>query len=811
MMQQDTHRVFTVEGKPAYQTIQMIGRGGSARCYLVRKIHEDGALGKYYVIKQFCPRLLEDVLEEKDDRLILRKDKAIYQQEYDELLKMFQEEPEKSQAINHLAGKGSGNYPWVFQEEKISGRPDLLLIDTENGLTVADFVKQQFPKVLSNQYIILCLSIIAKLQESLKGIHRGGMLHLDVKPQNIYIVTQDSRLTPESAFSVKLLDLASAMKKEDLRKETFMSNANWDNATFSDGYSDPLLQRLFNAAEDDMLDKFWAGNVIDERVDWYSTAAVLYFLLTGITDTAFRGGCVSLPRTGVLENSAFRSDLEEVLSRALRGMPYSEEEVKEERFSQDIQRLLFTARVQAAESAKNSQDHTTQKQDTVSTEVPAILESLLQENSLDKKRNGTDTDIHKGIWTFSPEEKAEYEKQVKVLCQKLPDSEDRLNTYTCHSIPHVQEVMQETELLFQAMGPWIQTYIPQNRMEWARIHLILSAKLHDIGMAGTENMRSLLDLTDELYLLADKTCERKSNIREKCGLLLQLAEIENMETDQCRLIGHSMPDGAISPTQLKKTLAGYHDEIQKRIRERHAETSGRYILAHQEELSARYGKNIDTGVIALLAALHSNSSRDSIDPNALNSSLSKEYCGQFIRMFSTEEESKRLCSPGMLTMVFALATLLRLADARRSGSKMCMMDLAPIFVDRTPGGRFILCKDNHGVREKLPFDKSREILLAEACNDFGSVELSGDKMNGWHLVHEMKLKYASEAEIRDLFKNVRIPTYISELTSALLEPTRTVHHEFRVIAPGIDRKTAEGWLRTLVLEPGFRMTVVTEP
>ena len=813
MSQNEDSRIFIVEGKPAYQAVRLIGRGGSSRCYQVRKIGPDGSPGRYYVIKMFWPGHLADSLEEQgeDRHAALRADRQALRQEFDRMLQMFWAEPARSMEINQAAGGGRGNYPWVFHEETVPGRQDLLLIDTENGFTAEEFVQNQYSGIISSQYVILCLTIVSKLLECLKGIHRGGMLHLDVKPQNVYLVTQDSRLSSSSAFSVKLLDLASAAKKASFAKGAAFPENEWDNATFSDGYSDPLLRRFFEAAEEGMLDKFLRKNVIDERVDWYSAAAVLYHLLTGADAAALEGGCVSLPRKGMLENHAFRTDLEEVLTRALGGMPYTGEELAEERFSRDIQRLLLVAGLQALESAGTS-DGREQKDIAVSgAGAWAALKAPAPGTAAEADGDGPGKINTEKLFAFSPEEEAEYRRQITVLCQRLPSSKDCYDTYSCHSLPHVREVMGEADRLFGAMRPWLSAYIPADRMESARLHLLLAAKLHDIGMAGTENMHLLLDEADRLYYHADGAGEKKMDVRAACGRMASLAESESMVTGTCKLILNTMPDGSLPAGKLKQALAAFHDEIQSAIRKRHAETSGRYILKHRGELTARYGPETDMGKTALIAAHHSNSVPDDGGKQPFGSLFTEAYCRRFLLRYGTEEESERLCVPASLEEIFALASLLRLADCRRSGSKMCMIDLSPISVDRTPGGRFVLYRLRSGVRENLAFNISLSIILSEACCDFGAVALTGDGENGWRMTHEMTLKYADDASIRELFQSNRIPSYVDELSSAMLKPSGRLTHELRVFAPGLDAAAAAAWAERIPLKQGYGVAVIPEP
>lgn len=787
--------VFIADGKPLYQIIRPIGKGGSSRCYQVRRVLPDGALGRYYVVKQFWPQPLAEYLDSGWDQSVsLKPGHEELQAVFDTLLAQFQAEPDLSGAVNQSAGGGSGNYPWVFHSERVPGRSDLLLIDTENGYTVDEFAQKQRSTVLSSRYVALCLTILSRLLDSLKGIHRGGMLHLDVKPQNVYIVTQEPHLAPDSAFSVKLLDLASAVPKElFLSGQDEETLEKWENAAFSDGYSDPLLGQMYEAASCGMLEKFRKRSVIDERADWYSAASVLYYMLTGSDSVQEDCAYIALPRKGFLEDDAIRSDLEEVLSRALRIMPYGENEVPENKFLQDINQLLYRVNFSISHGA----DKTPEASAFVRSDASAsgLLVSLTAAPAKDGR-----------LWQFTGEENRLYGLQSQVLCPDLPESENRLAYYTCHALPHIQEVMEETERLYQALQPWLQNYIPADQLEDAHRHLVLSAKLHDIGMAGTPELRELLTTVDQLYSLTDTSLSANTGaLYERLAALGKAAELE---TTWFHFLLHTRPDSAgMARQNIQKALCAYHDEIKKAIRDRHADTSGRYILAHRAELAAQYGDDFDWAEIALLAALHSNSARDYIAASAPNGRLSAEYCHLFLDFYGDPKDAGRICQQAALLRLFAEATLIRLADARRSGTRLRLLDSSPIVIDRTPGGRFILSFIRGEVHGNIPFSDSREIVLAEACNDFGTVLFVDGEENRCQIRHRMRVKYCDSAEIRRLFRDSRIVSYISELSSAFLEPTEKLRHVFEVEAEGLEAETAREWAASFRLPAGYTVEI----
>ena len=101
------------------------------------------------------------------------------------------------------------------------------------------------------------------------------------------------------------------------------------------------------------------------------------------------------------------------------------------------------------------------------------------------------------LFSFSPEEDAQYTLQLSLQLNRLLGAPDLLDLYSCHSQPHVLEVMEQCSMLLDALLPWLQEKIPGTSRAWMHDHLLLSAKLHDIGMCGTASLRTLLKATDK--------------------------------------------------------------------------------------------------------------------------------------------------------------------------------------------------------------------------------------------------------------------------------------------------------------------------
>ena len=90
------------------------------------------------------------------------------------------------------------------------------------GQSLAQYVKQLSGEIAEQEI----LDIIKPVLEGLKEIHKKGLLHLDVKPQNIYIPEQGDPL---------LLDFGSA------RQEMIDADISFSTIFLTDGYA-PIEQ-----------------------------------------------------------------------------------------------------------------------------------------------------------------------------------------------------------------------------------------------------------------------------------------------------------------------------------------------------------------------------------------------------------------------------------------------------------------------------------------------------------------------------------------------------------------------------------------
>ena len=394
---------------------------------------------------------------------------------------------------------------------------------------------------------------------------------------------------------------------------------------------------------------------------------------------------------------------------------------------------------------------------------------------------------HDTLFTFSPEEDAQYSLQPALQQQQLLTAPDALDNYSCHSQPHVLEVMEQCSMLLEAFMPWLKTQLPGVSPQWMHDHLLLAAKLHDIGMCGTASMRALLLATDRLYtLLASPGSEPPELIAPYLHTILTEAEASGLTNRTWRDVRYWAEDVPRYETRLLHALLEYHEDVKSAIRKRHAYVSGQFILSHMDALAARYGDSTDLLTVAALAALHSSSSLAdaSIVPDGRHNDNIRRHIHSLVADARCTDEADRITAEEPFRRVIALAALLRLADARRSGSRLCNMDQSRLICEVSAEGKASLYRLSDGVPEPVPSRIAHEILVSEALTEFGSVSALPVSDGTWHIRHEITVRHAGFPELRDLFARSRLKTYAEEIDTGALVYRLGFTHEIMLHLEG---------------------------
>lgn len=426
------------------------------------------------------------------------------------------------------------------------------------------------------------------------------------------------------------------------------------------------------------------------------------------------------------------------------------------------------------------------------------------------------------LFSFTPEEDAQYTLQRRLQQNRLLGAPDALDLYSCHSQPHVLEVMEQCGMLLDALLPWLREKLPGTSPAWMRDHLLLSAKLHDVGMCGTPELRALLEANDRLYALFSAQDPSYDMFPKPTARPWSLA-VPYLNTLYTEGPKAGLENGAWkdiisrfhSPRRdacaMLAPLTAYHEDIKSAIRKQHAANSGRYILSHADELSAHYGPEVDMTAVGVLAALHSSSSLDkaNIVPEGRHYECIREHIRNMVTQERSAAEAERITADGPFRRIVYLAALLRLCDTRRSGSRLTNMDQSRLVCEVT-GREARLYKEKNGLREAIPLRTSYEILVSEALTEFGPVTAHPNADGAWHIRHEMTLHHAELPDMLDIFAHSRLRTYANEIDTGALEYSLGFTHEIFLHLEGIgpmaagrvarDWRSRVEWLRESPLQ-----------
>ena len=319
--------------------------------------------------------------------------------------------------------------------------------------------------------------------------------------------------------------------------------------------------------------------------------------------------------------------------------------------------------------------------------------------------------------------------------------------------------------------------IPREDMRSLLKHLLTAAKLHDICMAPTRQQIELLSATDEMYALIVGGKREPSALRLGCRRLADAAEGVGWAEDRgikliCTICG--MP--VISDEAWKRLpfeLAAEHDAVKQCVRKNHAPMGGLYVLDHAERIQTVYGSDLDVKLVATLVCLHSTSSSGCAAIGYDDSKL-RQKTAACIRDMLVQREMEIPDDAAWLNKAVTLASLLRLADTRRSGTRLTAIDEARLFYE-TRDGKVELFVERNDMLQRITDRSAREILLSESCTEFGEVRLSNNSAE-WEITHRLRVRGWQQKELRNLFCDQRLKSYIREIVTAELAPGRELRH-----------------------------------
>ena len=200
-----------------YEIIQQIGVGGMAKVYKAK----DRLLDRFVAIKVLKEQYAED----------------------DEFLKKFNNEAQSAAKLNHI---NIVNVYDIGQDLYEGKKIYYIVMEYVEGETLKDLIDSEGQ--LSNHDII---DYSVQIAQALKSAHNSGIIHRDIKPQNI------------------LIDKYGLAKVTDFGIARVSSNATIT-------YTSSILGTV-----DYISPEQAKGKIVDEKSDLYSLGAVMYEMATG--------------------------------------------------------------------------------------------------------------------------------------------------------------------------------------------------------------------------------------------------------------------------------------------------------------------------------------------------------------------------------------------------------------------------------------------------------------------------------------------------------------------------------------------------
>ena len=256
-----------------------VGSGGFALMYIA---HREGS-NRFLALKELFPRQLENLLIQRSDdgRIVIydpagENTAADHASLWQELQQHFEREAVLTQrastVYDRLGRQTAQNSPDVLRAEgpfrDLRGNT-YLSIDTYQGEPLRDLIERGFLRntdgaVVSNHFLDEILDILAETALRLSALHAEGIWHLDLSPDNIYVVPSAgrTRLTPY------IIDYGSAYDQNDPAHIA-------DHRYTCNPFSAPEILALAQIHDPG------CGYAPDASSDTYALASILFYAVTG--------------------------------------------------------------------------------------------------------------------------------------------------------------------------------------------------------------------------------------------------------------------------------------------------------------------------------------------------------------------------------------------------------------------------------------------------------------------------------------------------------------------------------------------------
>ena len=296
-----------------YRILELKGRGASCVVYLA----ENCSNNRRVLIKEFYPKKCDITRDKNNNLVISNSDSNIYRILKEQLRKAY-----KLQLEFHNSDE-TGNYT-SDAETMVEAYSTLYIIMNK-------VVGSSYDKVVPEN-ITDVLEVCKSVATVIGFYHKKGYLHLDIKPDNIYVLKETNQI-------INLFDFDTVKLKSDLENGNYIANSN-----------EIAAPEISKAEIDEFTGKYLQE--VDERADIYAIGHILFEKVmerNAIESDTILGKKFNLTKTRLLENSStqLREMIQEIFRHTVTGM-------KSERYSNTDE--LIKALDQALEIATEEKD-----------------------------------------------------------------------------------------------------------------------------------------------------------------------------------------------------------------------------------------------------------------------------------------------------------------------------------------------------------------------------------------------------------------------------------------------------------------------
>ena len=296
-----------------YRILELKGRGASCVVYL----GENRSNNRRVLIKEFYPKKCDITRDENNNLVISNSDSNIYRILKEQLRKAY-----KLQLEFHNSDE-TGNYT-SDAETMVEAYSTLYVIMNK-------VVGSSYDKVVPEN-ITDVLEVCKSVATVIGFYHKKGYLHLDIKPDNIYVLKETNQI-------INLFDFDTVKLKSDLENGNYIASTNKISAP-----------EISKAEIDEFTGKYLQE--VDERADIYAIGHILFEKVMerdAKSSDIILGKKFNLGKTKLLKNSSpqLREKIQEIFQHTVVRM-------KSERYSNTDE--LIKALDQALEIATEEKD-----------------------------------------------------------------------------------------------------------------------------------------------------------------------------------------------------------------------------------------------------------------------------------------------------------------------------------------------------------------------------------------------------------------------------------------------------------------------